>query len=107
MRCNQYQGLTEEAENFLSQNVKRTPVKVCKECGAHSGGTKYEKHYKSYFGMYDEEFPLMKYTLNDETKVKEVVQASPWSSGPVIFLCLEKENGERMFEWPQEEIDHA
>jgi len=36
----------------------------------------------------------------------EVVQAEPWSSGPVIFTCLEVD-GERIGEWPQKEIDNA
>jgi len=57
-------------------------------------------------GMFGEEEPLRTYKLKDGRTAMEVVQAEPWSSGPVIFTCLEVD-GERIGEWPQKEIDNA
>lgn len=62
-------------------------------------------------GMFDEEIGLG--TWVDESgcqkfwKIREVVQAAPWSSGPMIFTCLdgyfhndpEHKNAVRMLEW--------
>ena len=48
---------------------------------------------------------LKEYTLQDGRMAREVVQAIPWSSGPVVFLCLEID-GEHKFTWSDEEIDN-
>jgi hypothetical protein len=55
--------------------------------------------------MFDDGPSLYEYTLKDGSKVKEVVQACPWSSGPMIYLCLEDEHGNKMFPWPEEEME--
>jgi hypothetical protein len=57
-------------------------------------------------GMFGEELSLGAWKLKDGRVVREIEQASPWSSGPVIFTCLEVD-GERIGEWSQEEIDKA
>ena len=33
----------------------------------------------------------------------EAVQAEPWSSGPMIFTCLENQDGKRYGEWKRQE----
>lgn len=63
-------------------------------------------------GMFDEKLPLKKWEprnikhdhpLHTARAVNEVVQTVPWSSGPMIFTCLEIEwqNGykSRCCEW--------
>lgn len=108
MRCTQIIGLTKEAEDFLEKSVKKIPDPVCPECG-NVLGFKYSR--RPYFdardeGMFGDGPMLFEYDLNDGRVAKEVIQAVPWSSGPCIFMCLEVD-GERMFEWSQEEIDQA
>ena len=39
-------------------------------------------------GMYDNQYPLSKYTPRDGTVYLEVEQENIWDSGPVIFTCL-------------------
>lgn len=57
--------------------------------------------------MFDEETPLMQYTMRDGRVYKEVIQCAPWSSGPCIFLCLADGDGNiiKESEWTDEEID--
>ena len=35
----------------------------------------------------------------DGVLYKEILQASPWSSGPMYFTCLVDPDGKRHFEW--------
>lgn len=68
MRCTQFIGLTQAAELFVS-NLDPQPSRTKAR------------------GMFDEEIPLGSWT--DGTAVyNEVVQATPWSSGPMIFTKL-------------------
>ena len=60
-----------------------------------------KEHRESFYG----DGPTFhSYKLNDGREVKEVLQAEPWSSGPVAFFCLEVD-GVRMFEWTEKEIE--
>lgn len=36
------------------------------------------------------------------TLYREVVQITPWSSGPMYFTCLVNPKGEKLFEWIQD-----
>ena len=55
--------------------------------------------------MFDDGPSLDEFVLKDGRKIREVLQAAPWSSGPCIFLCLEyADTEERMFEWTEQEI---
>jgi hypothetical protein len=67
-----------------------------------------EKDYKDArgLGMFGDGPMLKEYKLKDGKVAKEIVQASPWSGGPCIFLCLEV-GGKRMFEWSDDDIAHA
>ena len=69
----------------------------------------YDKETGENAGMFQDGSPLEKYKLKDGTWVYEVIQACPWSSGPVIFLTLVDEQKQRIpsLDWPQEEIDNA
>lgn len=95
MRTTQFIGLTKEAEDFV-KDLKSLPSD------------------RKTFGMFGEDIPLRKWEIHpclqgmntsEETIqcIREVVQASPWSSGPMIFSCLEIDFGAecncRIFEW--------
>lgn len=109
MRCTQLQGFTPEANKFLDENCKMVPDKTCPHCGGVLSTIAESKIYADATGqgMFDDGPMLSQYTLKDGKIVKTIVQATVWSSGPCIFLCLEDEDGKMLFPWPQEEIDHA
>jgi len=118
MRCDQFMGLNSWASKLVNQTktvkevgeriaddgaiepfsrVVQIPVVKTEECGA------------SFFGMFDEEYSLVKHILPDGRVFSEYVQAEPWSSGPCFFLALKDEKGEPVPEslWSQDEIDDA
>lgn len=111
MRCTQIIGLTVQADEFLEKEVKRTPKIPCPTCKHVTGGDWYQVVYDEttgvQAGMFDDGPLLHEYTLKNGETVREVIQASPWSSGPCIFLCLEDKDGKRMFEWSEKEINNA
>jgi hypothetical protein len=81
MRETQYIGLTKLAEDYVS-NLKELESDT------------------STFGMFDEDIPLRRWEMPEDYKynregecIREVVQATPWSSGPMIFTCLEFDFG--------------
>jgi len=105
IRMYQEMGLTAEAEAFLAQNVVKVVTRRC-ECGrVISEGPKIIKseHHDSF---YDDGPDLKTYELKDGKLAKEIIQAEPWSSGPVCFMCLEID-GKHMFEWSEEEVEMA
>jgi len=111
MRCTQLLGLTHEAIEFLQKEIRRTSIVKCPTCGHERGGEMYMQVYDEETGvkagMFDDGPHLNEYQLKGSKVVREVVQAVSWSSGPCIFLCLEDNDGNRLFEWSQEDIDHA
>ncbi len=68
---------------------------------------KTEESENIYLGMLNSEYPLMKYTFRNGEVLEEFEQASPWSSGPVIFLALQDIHGNPLVEslWSDEEIE--
>lgn len=66
-----------------------------------------EEHVDSFYGDGPTLHTYGASVIGREVKVKEVIQAEPWSSGPVCFLCLELEDGTRIGEWSEEEINNA
>jgi len=62
-----------------------------------------------YMGMFEDAYPLYKYTFPDGKEYFERVQACPWSSGPVFFLALQDREGNWVtrFLWSNEEIENA
>ena len=89
MRTTQYIGLTQTAKNFVEKFGIRKDTK------------------NATTGMFDEEIPLGEWDAKDEFRnmasFKEIEQLAPWSSGPMIFTCLEitYKNGQKgtAFEW--------
>jgi hypothetical protein len=92
MRSTQFVGLTKVAEDFVKDLEQLE-----------------SDHSTS--GMFEEEIPLRKWVLHPKIKswgregecIREVVQTVPWSSGPMIFTCLEVDHGNgakiEFFEW--------
>jgi hypothetical protein len=82
MRSTQFVGLTKVAEDFVKDLEQLE-----------------SDHSTS--GMFEEEIPLRKWVLHPKIKswgregecIREVVQTVPWSSGPMIFTCLEVDHG--------------
>lgn len=109
MRSTQYMGIPDEAEKFIRNNIKRSPSKICSECGHNSGGQELSEIYDSAAdqGMFDDGPNLYRYTMKDGTTWIEKVQAVPWSSGPCIFLMLVQENGPGEFKWDEESINNC
>jgi hypothetical protein len=107
IRETQIFGLNEDADRFLSENAKRG-VAACPSCGQDVKDQILKREYGSAesLGMFDDGPRLYEYQLTDGRKAREVVQADPWSSGPCIFLCLEID-GQRVFEWPADQIAAA
>ena len=95
MRTTQYIGLTNDALEYVKNAIRTETIPLT-------------------FGMFDEEVKGTRYHMpvpsgpNTEYWVDEIVQAEPWSSGPMIFTCLQsflkKECGQvcemgKYFEW--------
>lgn len=106
MRMTQWIGLNHEADAFLSDNALKIGCRECPHCGKYTE-EKYDliEDNRSTIGMYDDEIKLKTYKLKDGRIAREVEQCSPWSSGPVIFTCLEID-GKRTFKWSGEEIEN-
>ena len=89
-RSTQYIGLTASAKEWIQTHL---PTKMDSDTFTH--------------GMFDEHIPLSKWevTLNSGKRVvvRECVQEVPWSSGPMIFTCLEVDFGNggktKIWEW--------
>ena len=109
MRCTQIRGLTIDAENFLNENCNQVPKKFCPHCqGVLVLGRECEVYEDaSEAGMFDDGPNLLNYHLKDGSVVSEVIQEIVWSSGPCIFMCLQDESGNRIHEWPTNEIENA
>jgi len=103
----QFIGLQKKAQDWLKVNAEIIP-KLCPHCKGEL------PDFNPNFIVVESKFvdcfsgdgvTLNTYLLKNGEKIKEIIQASPWSSGPMIFLCLEKENGKRMFKWSQKQIN--
>lgn len=73
MRTTQFVGLTNDAEKFVSSLDEV-------ESSAET------------FGMFQEKIPLRRWEWPGAKRqrfLQEVLQDSPWSSGPMLFTCLE------------------
>ncbi len=121
IRCDQFMGLNEWAQNF----VKGEPVLVYTEevtrvypdgrretlepRPVYESSVKKEQSNEFCSGMFGDEYPLNKYTFPDGRVCFERVQAEPWSSGPVFFLALQDEKGNWVPEslWSEKEIENA
>ena len=111
MRMAQIRGLSPVASAYLEANAIHDHFELCKngEVVNEYDLPKSKESDNIYHGMFDEEYPLMEYEMRDGSYLYEFVQASPWSSGPVIFLALQDESDVHVSEslWDNEEIDNA
>ncbi len=106
MRMTQFIGLTSVAKNYLQENCKKELIEIYRN-------GKLEKTYEEVerkpgvraFGMFEEELQLYDYILEDGSVLKEVEQASIWSSGPLIFTCLKNEKGKLIKKWSKRLIN--
>ena len=104
MRCYQHIGLTQKASDFLNQYVVRIPDVVCPKCNEIISTKMDCKVYTHEDMFYGDGPDLHEYKLTNGEIIKEVVQESPWSPGPMVFLCLELQ-GKKMYQWTDEEIE--
>ena len=89
MRCDQYVGLTKEAKTWVKNNFKKSQIKTYNMC---------HQAFNSE--------PLKGLLIKDgDVTYKELVQCSPWSSGPMYFTCIGafNQNGliGTMFQWKE------
>lgn len=94
-RSTQYIGLTKAADDFIKKGF--TPeldnLQVL-ERKYNDKDIYWEK--RSAAGMFDEEIPLgtWRRTFSGrDVLIREVLQTSPWSGGPMLFTCLEIDFG--------------
>lgn len=93
MRTTQYIGLTKDAQRFVKYMAPKRIVITQ--------------------GMFDEDVLGCEYvpqmaSAHEGTIFREIVQAEPWSSGPMIFTCLlNTQTGEKMFEWINENCSNG
>jgi len=106
MRLTQFVGLSPKAKKYIEDNCKKDFIEVFKNSVLDKSYTMLIKEpgNKTY-GMFEEEIQLFNYELKDGSTLKEIEQASPWASGPVIFTCLENKASKRIGEWTDKEID--
>ncbi len=98
MRCDQFMGLSGSALEFLGE----WELKCC-TCQQSLPGKRTIGHY---VGMFDNEYPLVRYILRDGRAADEFLQTASWSSGPMFFLGLRVSDGTE-YVWTQEEIDNV
>jgi hypothetical protein len=115
IRMDQHMGLNEAGQKYLEKYGKILGHKVVRE--EYTNGEVKEvsrdpiydqEVYEEWVGSYDPT-PLKQYVAKDGSIFREAVQASPWSSGPMIFMALQDENEEWIEEtlWDEKEIDRA
>lgn len=113
MRSYQPVGLIAGAKNWVEENCVKEPDLVCPDCHCviSTRLKVLEVHYEDCF---DGAGPSLKtWETKDGKKVREKIQCSPWSSGPiemlVVFHYLEVTNSdgtvEEKFRWTDEEMD--
>ncbi len=121
IRMDQHMGLNEWARNFIKgeqvfvyiEKVTRVYPDGREEAleprSVYDSSVEKEKSGALYWGMFEDKYPLYKYTFPDGEVYFERVQAAPWSSGPVFFLALvdEKENWVQESLWTEEDIRSA
>ena len=99
----QFIGLPKEANLFLHNDDVLTTCPTCKH--DYWTGKYTMKVYEEQDMFHGSMIDLHDYYLNDVLIYREVVQADPWSSGPVVFLKLVDADGKDVFTWTMEQID--
>jgi hypothetical protein len=109
MRTDQPMGLPDEATAFLQENVLMKGANPCRHCQKPTIDVFDCEQYGSYTGMFEgQDYPLLRYKLKGGGVAEEFLQASPWSSGPVLFLGLKIKDAQgslvREILWTDNEI---
>ena len=107
MRMTQFAGLSPRATSFLEKHGKKVISRSCEACGHPVDYALKRSTWGKTHGMFQEEIPLYEYVLENGETLREIVQAEPWSSGPVIFTCLENEMKKLLFKWPKKDVDNC
>lgn len=106
IRTTQFVGMSPRAKKYIEDNCKKDLIEVYKNGVLDKFYTMPVKELgNTTFGMFEEEIQLFKYTFKDGSVLMEIEQASPWSSGPLIFTCLKDKAGKLIGEWTDAEID--
>lgn len=111
-RTTHFMGLYEGAQTFLAAQCLHNPTQECPCCGNLSGGDLLSSANDiPVEGMFGETVHILRtYYMTDDKPVEEYVQATPWSSGPCIFLALRDADTKKPIEetlWPQEMLDNC
>lgn len=100
IRTDQFVGFNSHALAFLEEN--EVPQKIC-ECCKRPLPRDLEIIGR-YEGMFGEKYPLYRHQLKNGSYADAFLQAAPWSSGPMFFLGLRREDGFE-FRWSAQEIE--
>ncbi len=111
-RSTQVVGLKPGARPWLEENCEKEEYDRCPHCSAFTKSKFRTTQYaRSPHGMFDDGPELDQYFgigRYDGWIIREIDQHCEWSSGPVIFLCLELTNPQgntsKLFEWSDVEI---
>lgn len=117
MRCDQWEGLNPWAQKFvegtrvldyLLKQIKIYPDgrrEVLPTRKIFVSTVKKQASERSFEGF--DTWYLSDYIFPDGKIFREVVQTTPWSSGPMIYTALQDENNQWVKEslWSQKEID--
>jgi len=110
----QYIGLKPEAVNYLNREMVPVSATIDVDFATRTIESKIEtlvrrEVYSQINGAWQDIVAnLHEYTWPSGEVCREIIQAEPWSSGPMYFLCLEITGGEnagqKIYEWTDEEM---
>ena len=116
MRCDQFIGLNDEAKTYLEREkvLLSSTFEIdwtTKEINRIDEYSIDIQEYSFITGAWQDEVArLHEYTWPSGEKCREIVQATPWSSGPCYFLCLEivggESAGDKLYEWTEKKMQH-
>lgn len=100
-------GETQEAYRIVGHKVFPDGTKIPVEFAVQEEVVQREEWDFASGAFGDEKIPLDKFTFPDGKVLFEYVQATPWSSGPVIFTAMRDLFGTPVDEslWTSEEMD--
>lgn len=117
MRETQLMGLSVHAQEIIKAEEVKIGTRVIEEIYDDGSDDRFtepitrdnpcQTHYDDLEGMFEELFPLWRYTFDDGTILEEYVQAQPWSSGPCFFIALKDSDGNVVKEslWDEKTIN--
>ena len=97
-------GLKDEAREWLEKQLDQKK-ECCPTCGAKLATGFQPTIYDREDVWYGTELELREFVTKNGKVIREVIQEIPWSSGPVVFMCLEDQKGKQLFPWSKEEME--